>query len=153
MSVELVPSLPSHIGRLARDMRDIDRIECLAMGHEPKAALRSARRRSLWSLTVLADGAPIAMLGLAALSLVEGVGSPWFLGTDAVYKQARSFLVKGSAVIAHMRQTTPNLVNLVSVDNEPAIRLLQCWGFTVGGECEVHGGVAFLPFRMSDDAA
>jgi len=119
------------------------------MGHEPKAALRSARRRSLWSLTVLHDDAPIAMLGLAALNLVEGVGSPWFLATDAVYKQARSFLVKGSAVIAHMRQTTPTLVNLVSVDNVLAISLLTRWGFTVGGEREVHGGVEFVPFRIS----
>lgn len=151
MSVDLVPSHPSHISRLARDMREMDRVECSAMGHDPKAALRSARRRSLWSLTVMADGAPIAMLGLAALNLVEGVGSPWFLGTDAVYKQGRSFLVKGSAVIAHMRQTTPTLVNLVSVDNTPAIRLLQRWGFAIGGDREMHGGVEFLPFRISAD--
>ncbi len=150
MSVELVPSLPSHIGRLARDMRDIDRIECLAMGHEPKVALRSARRRSLWSLTVLADGAPIAMLGLVAMNLVEGVGLPWFLATDAAYKQGRSFLVEGSAVIALMRQTTPTLINLVSADNDRAIRTLKRWGFAIGDEREVHGGVAFLPFRMPD---
>ncbi|WP_375283448.1 hypothetical protein [Sphingobium yanoikuyae] len=150
MSVELVPSLPSHIGRLARDMRDIDRIECLAMGHEPKAALRSARRRSLWSLTVLADGAPIAMLGLVAMNLVEGVGLPWFLATDAAYKQGRSFLVEGSAVIALMRQSTPTLINLVSADNSRAIRTLKRWGFSIGDVREVHGGVPFLPFRMSD---
>lgn len=150
MSVDLVPSLPRHIGSIARDMRDMDRVECRAMGHDPKTAIRLARRRSLWSLTVLAEGVPIAMLGLSALNLVEGVGVPWFLATDAVYKQGRSFLVKGSAVIAHMRQTTPTLVNLVSVDNAPAIRLLERWGFAVGGEREVHGGVAFVPFGMSD---
>lgn len=150
MSVDLVQSHPSHIGRLACNMREMDQVECRAMGHDPKAALRSARRRSLWSLTVMADGAPIAMLGLAALNLVEGTGVPWFLGTDAVYKQGRSFLVKGSAVIAHMRQTTPTLVNLVSVDNTPAIRLLQRWGFAIGGDRETHGGVEFLPFRISD---
>lgn len=150
MSVELVPSLPSHIGRLARDMRDIDRIECLAMGHEPKAALRSARRRSLWSLTVLADGAPIAMLGLVAMNLVEGVGLPWFLATDAAYKQGRSFLVEGPAVIALMRQSTPTLINLVSAENSRAIRTLKRWGFSIGDTREMHGGVAFLPFRISD---
>lgn len=150
MSVDLVPSHPSHIGRIARDMRAMDRIECRAMGHEPKAALRSARRRSLWSLTVLDDDAPIAMLGLAAISMVEGVGSPWFLGSDAVYKQGRSFLVKGCAVIAHMRQTTPTLEGLVSVDNTPAIRLLARWGFSIGGDRETHGRVEFVPFRMSD---
>ncbi len=121
------------------------------MGHDPKAALRAARRRSLWSLTVLADGVPIAMLGLVALNLVEGVGVPWFLGTDAVYKQGRSFLVKGLPVIAHMRQTTPTLVNLVSADNDRAIRLLKRWGFGIGDKREVHGGLDFLPFRISAD--
>lgn len=121
------------------------------MGHEPKAALRSARRRSLWSLTVLADGAPIAMLGLVAMNLVEGVGLPWFLATDAAYKQGRSFLVEGSAVIALMRQSTPTLINLVSADNIRAIRTLKRWGFSIGDAREMHGGVAFLPFRMSDN--
>lgn len=148
MSVDLVPSLPRHIGRIARDMREIDRLECRAMGHDPKAALRLARRRSLWSLTAMADGQPIAMLGLSALNLVEGVGVPWFLGTDAVYKRGRSLLVKGSAVIAHMRQTTPTLVNLISADNHRGIRLLARWGFTVDDAREVHGGVDFLPFRI-----
>lgn len=119
------------------------------MGHDAKTALRSARRKSLWSLTVMANGEPIAMLGLAALNLVEGVGVPWFLGTDAVYKQGRSFLVKGSAVIAHMRQTTPTLVNLVSRDNDRAIRLLGRWGFSLGDQPEVHGGVEFIPFRIT----
>jgi hypothetical protein len=132
-------------------MRNIDRLECRAMGHDPKMALRVARRRSLWSLTALADGQPIAMLGLTALNLVEGVGVPWFLGTDAVYKHGRSLLGKGSAVIAHMRQTTPTLVNLISADNARAIRLLARWGFTVGGDREVHGGIAFVPFRISSD--
>ncbi|MFY9350536.1 MAG: hypothetical protein WBL20_16855 [Sphingobium sp.] len=130
-------------------MRDIDRAECRAMGHKPKEALRLARRRAVWSLTAMIDGEPAALFGLVVLNMVEGVGVPFFLGTDAVYKQARTLLVRGPSVIALMRQTTPTLVNLVSVDNDNAIRLLKWWGFDVGAEVEPHGGVDFVSFRMS----
>ena len=148
MTVELVPSLPRHLGHIARHMREIDRRECLAMGHAPKAALRHARRVSLWSLTAIRNGEPIALMGLAALNLVEGVGVPFFLGTDAVYGCGRELIRKGPAVIGHMLKATPVLVNLVSCENDRAIRLLKRWGFAVEQEKEMHGGLDFVPFRM-----
>ena len=151
MAVELVPSLPIHLGRIAANMRQIDRRECQAMGHEPKQALRLARRRALWSLTALVDGQPAALFGLVVANMVEGVGIPFFLGTDAVYKQARSLLVRGPSVIALMRQTTPTLINLVSAENDNAIRLLKRWGFQVDAVPETHGGVDFVSFGMKAD--
>lgn len=148
MAVDLVPSLPSHLGWIAANMRAIDRSECLAMGHQPKHALRLARRRALWSLTAVVDGEPAALFGLVVGNMVEGVGIPFFLGTDAVYKQARNLLVRGPSVIALMRQTTPFLINLVAADNANAIRLLKRWGFEVGAATETHGGMEFATFRM-----
>ncbi|QGP80001.1 hypothetical protein [Sphingobium sp. CAP-1] len=134
-------------------MRAIDRAECLAMGHQPKQALRLARRRAVWSITALIDGVPAALFGLVAANMVEGIGIPFFLGTDAVYKHGRNLLVRGPSVIALMRQTTPTLVNLVSAENDNAIRLLKRWGFDIGAEAEMHGGLEFVTFRISDDAA
>lgn len=148
MSVDLVPSHPRHLNYIARHMREIDRAECIAMGHEPKEALRNARRKSLWSLTAMVDGKPSALMGLAVLNMVEGVGVPFFLGTDEVYKHGRTLLARGPAVIALMRQTTPTLVNLVSCQNGRAIRLLKRWGFELGDATEMHGGVDFRPLRM-----
>lgn len=129
-------------------MRAVDQLECRALGHSPKAALRHSLRSSLWTLTALLDDEPVAMIGVAPQSMVEGIGIPFFLGTDAIYSHPRTMLTKGRDVIAHMRSTFPRLENIVSTGNAAAIRLLARWGFTVGGDVKQIGGVPFIPFSM-----
>jgi hypothetical protein len=146
--VEIVAASPVHIGTIASRMREADRRECEAMGRTPKDALRSGLRNSLWTLTAIVDGRPEAMFGVVPRSMVESAGIAWFLGTDRIYGCGRSMLTKGREVIALMRRTFSTLENVVSADNDRAIRLLKRWGFSVGDEVSVYGGVAFLPFRM-----
>ncbi len=147
-SVELVPAEVRHIGGIARRMRPDDVLECRAVGHDPKQALRIGLRQSLWSLTALIDGKPEAMMGVVPVNLVEGVGCPFLLGTDAVYGEGRAMLVKGAEVIAAMTRTLPVLENMVAAANVRAIRLLGRWGFCVGDDPVDVGGVPFLRFRM-----
>lgn len=106
-------------------------------------------RSGLWTLTALIDDKPEAMFGVVPLSLVESHGTPWFLGTEAIYDQGRSMLTKGRDVMAHMRRTFSRLENVVAADNARAIRMLRAWGFEVGDSQEVHGGVAFVRFGMA----
>lgn len=145
--IEFVPASVRHIGPIARNMREMDRIECKALGHSPKEALRGCLKRSLWTLTAMKDDVPHAMLGVAPVSAVEGIGIPFFLGTDTVYRHGRDLLSRGPAVIEHMRQSFPILENIVAVENGRAIRLLERWGFDFGDTLEV-GGVTFVRFGM-----
>ena len=119
------------------------------MGHEPREALKLGYRRALWSLTAMINERPEALFGVVAASMVEGVGTPFFLGTDEIYRHGRSMLTKGQDVIALMSRTFQTLENLVSSDNDRAIRLLRRWGFDVGGEVRDFSGVDFVPFRMT----
>lgn len=129
-------------------MREIDKLECWAMGRSPKEGLRLGLRTSHLCWTAMKDGWPIAMLGVASTSLMTGKGVIWLLGTDEVYRQGRALLHLGPMVFGAMLQEFRVLENVVSVQNTKAIRLLRRWGFTVDGFIEQHRGVDFVPFKL-----
>lgn len=129
-------------------MREADIVECQAMGHSPKQALRDGLIASSLCLTALLDGRPEAMFGLVVTSALAGEGTPWMLGTEAIYDHPRAMLRWGPRFVAAMLDSTPTLGNLVSIENGRAIRMLRRWGFTVAGEPIMIGDVGFLAFRM-----
>ena len=93
------------------------------------------------------DGTPVAMFGLYVINMLNGEARPWFLGTEAVFRYPRELLAVGRKIVEWWSNEFPRLENIVSIENEPAIRLLGKWGFEVGGELEDHRGIAFVPFR------
>jgi len=149
--VDLIAASPAHIGRIANRLREIDRIECGVSGRSPKATLRLALRSSAWAVTALVDGEPHAMFGVTPISLIEDRGSPWFLGSDQVYRHGRELLEMGPRVIARMHAGFRRLENSVSVGNGQAVRLLRRWGFTIGAAPFVVGGVEFVRFWRESD--
>jgi len=145
--VRLVPAEWKHINRIAANMRAIDAEECRAMGREPKQALRLAFMTSEKAWTALVDGAPHAMFGVVVESLLDRIGTPWFLGTDEVYRHGREMIQWGPGILSRMGDSSRRLMNLVSSDNRQAIRLLRKWGFTVATDEMTVRGVAFRQFE------
>lgn len=145
--IRLVPAQFKHIGRIARNIREIDRIECEAFGRTPKEALRHGLMNSAKVWTALVDDQPEAMFGVVVESVLTGDAVPWFLGTDEVYRHGRELLMWGPGLIERLRDSTLALRNLVSAENRQAIRLLRRWGFAVGKEIVNVRGVDFLPFE------
>lgn len=145
--VRLVPAEWRHINRVAANMRAIDAQECRAMGREPKQALRAAFMTSEKAWTALVDGVPHAMFGVVVESLIDRIGTPWFLGTDEVYRHAREMIQWGPGILSRMGDSSRHLRNLVSTDNGRAIRLLKRWGFTVAVDEVIVRGVAFRSFE------
>lgn len=149
--LKLVGASPAHVGRVANRLREIDRIECGVTGRSAKAALRLALRSSAWAVTALLDGEPHAMFGVSPISIVEDRGSPWFLGSDETYRHGRALLELGPLAIDRMHGSFRRLENSVSVGNGRAIRLLGRWGFTIGQDPFVVGGVEFVRFWRESD--
>ncbi len=146
--VELVPASPAHVGPIASRMREADVLESAALGYSPKQALRVGIRGSLMAFTAKVDGRPEAMMGLAPVSLIEGIGRPWMLGSDLIYRHGRELLAFGPKMVGMMRESTPRLENIVAASNGRAIRLLRRWGFAIADHPEMIGGVQFLRFSM-----
>lgn len=142
--VTLEPASFRHVARIANRMREIDKAECLAMNRTPKQSLRIGLMVSDKCWTALVDGLPEAMFGVVVDSVLTGQGTPWFLGSDEVYRHARQLLLWGPGLVARLHDSSPRLSNVVSADNAAAIRLLRRWGFTIEEE-EVN--VRGVPFR------
>ncbi|WP_062788574.1 hypothetical protein [Novosphingobium capsulatum] len=145
-AIRIVPAEVRHVGYLAQHMRAIDKLECRAMGREPKQALRTGIAASAKCWTALLDGLPHAMFGVVVESVLTGEAIPWFLGTDEVYRHPREMLKWGPGFIHRLQDSRLTLRNLVSAQNAQAIRLLERWGFTVGQEEVDVRGVMFRWF-------
>lgn len=148
--IELVPASPVHVGPIATRMREMDRLECAAMGRTPKQALRAGLMASDDCVTALVDGRPEAMFGRVIESALGGRGTPWMLGTDEIYRHPRAMLSVGPQIIAGWRDSTPYLSNIVAVRNVRAIRVLRAWGFTIWEEVILTAGVEFVRFSMGE---
>ena len=135
-------------------MRSIDRLECEALGRSPKNALRWGIATSLEAFTALRDGFPIAIIGVVPTSLVNRRGTIWMLGTDDVFRSGKALLRYGPQLINRWLETFEVLENVISIDNAPALNLLQRLGFTLGA-CDIqrHGGIDFIPFWIEREEA
>lgn len=93
------------------------------------------------------DANPSAVFGVAPVSLLHRSGSPWLLGTDALFEQARTLVVRGRWYVAHMRELYPGgLHNYVDARNNLSVNWLRRVGFTIHPP-EPYG-VAGLPFHL-----
>jgi hypothetical protein len=131
-------------------MRAIDRIECAAFGKTPKQGLRLSLRTAFEAVTALSDDdRPLAMFGVTPDNLMLGTAVPWFLGSDEVWLYARDLMQRGPGIIGEWLKVFPVMENVVSTDNDRAIRMLKKWGARVGGPISRHGGVEFIPFKFA----
>ncbi len=146
--IALVPARAVHVGPIAARMRAADMTECAAMGHAPRQALRAGLRGSSICLTAMVDGRAEAMIGLVVTNALCGEGSPWMLGTDAIYRHPRALLRGGPPLLAAMLDSTARLENLVSADNDRAIRFLRWLGFTIDQEVRMIAGTPFHSFML-----
>src|SRR6478735_11958123 len=113
-------------------MRDIDRLECATMGHTPRGALRSGILGSTICWTVMIDGKPEAMMGAAPSNLIDGVGRPWLLMTDAAGRQHVTLVRLGRIYTAAMHRHYSRLENWIHADNNRTIRYLTRLGYAIG---------------------
>lgn len=126
------PTLPADIDLLAKHMRGPDRAELAAAGFGDAAmALNMSVRASLFVRTVFVPEGIACIYGVSSISLLQGEGSPWMLGTDQIRRHAKSFMRESAAVIEEMHGIFPRLSNVVDARNRWAVRWLRHAGFTI----------------------
>lgn len=134
------------IGELDEDMRDADRAEIVAShGPDTLATLARAVRLSTHALTVRdADERLLCIMGVAPISLIEGIGSPWMLGTNTLGDWPRTLARDARRYIGEVARVYPVLENYVDVRNTASVTLLAWLGFSF--DAPRPYGVAGLPF-------
>ena len=139
MTIEVVPASVVHVGPIATRMREIDKLECAIMGRGPKRALRQSLAGSTVAWTVKINGRAEAMMGAAAVSTLDGIGSPWLLMTDEAVRHARVLVVLGRGYSDAMQGLFRVLENNVHADNDVSIRWLSRLGYTIGPVFDMNG--------------
>ena len=144
--IAIRPARAADIAPIAARMRPIDRLECRAFGHDPRTALRLSFQGACAAHTATADGAPVAMFGVGAGNLLDGVGHPWLLGAEEAACERRAWLTHAPRLLAELSRGFRRLENYVHCDNAAAIAWLSRLGFQIAREAEPIGGQPFLRF-------
>jgi hypothetical protein len=123
------------------------------MGSSPKAALRRAFKASILAWTILDDGKPVSMFGVAPASLMDGIGSPWMLSVEGIERAIRQIVKIGPLFVSAMHDDFPRLENLIAVENRGAIWMIRALGFALEGDVVQIGGVPFRRFSRARPCA
>jgi hypothetical protein len=137
--IEIITARPTHIGPIATRMRDIDRMECAAVCHSPKDALRQGLMTSSVVWTALIDGRPEAMFGAVPISEINGKARIWLLMTDKAAEQQVALVRLGWKFTMACHVHYPILENYVHARNDVAIRWLSRLGYAVGAVDVING--------------
>ena len=147
--VDLRPASVDDIWWVSSRLRAADLAELQAL-HGPEVDVqrvlwRAVRVSDIGIAAVLPDGEPIALLGVAPISLVSAEGSPWMLGTERVFEQPRAALELGRRMTTGWMSRYRLLQNWVDARNDMSLRWLRRIGFTIHPS-QPHGAL-HLPFH------
>lgn len=148
--VVIHPTAPGDVETLIANLRPADLAECQAYGRPGMAeGIRSSARRSLLCWSGFVDGELAAILGVAPIDMLAGIGSPWMLGTSVLDAHSRVLVRETPEYIGRMLNAFPHLVNFVHAKNTTSVRWLRRLGFTLH-EAVPYGalGEPFHPFEM-----
>jgi hypothetical protein len=123
----VVPATQEHAEALAPNLRSEDVDEVWAASQStPLEALETGLRLTNEPSSVLVDGEPIAMFGVA--SVITGLGAPWLLGARAIEEHRWEFLRRSRVELARIRRPFARLTNYVDARNHTHIRWLEWLG-------------------------
>jgi hypothetical protein len=123
---------PGDAAELFANLRPSDLAECRAYGRSDIAAgIASSVNRSALCWTGLVDGEIAAIIGVAPINMLTGIGSPWMLGTPVLDTHSRVLVRRTPEYIAKMLNAFPHLVNFVHANNTTSVRWLRRLGFTL----------------------
>jgi len=146
MTMIVVPAEPHHLPVLAENLRDADRAELAAAGHDPADALVESYAVSdpdmCW--TALVDGEPVAIWGAARLDDV--FGSAWLLTAKKLETVKREAWVASVEYVRKMHSRYPVLFNYVDARNVVSRRWLQRLGFAQSEQPVYINGFPFYPY-------
>lgn len=122
------------IAHIAENLRYADRQELIAIRGDGVSFADAISRGVLLSSHTwvgVEDGEPITIFGVASISLLGGVGSPWFLSTERIYDHPRTLVKEGKRYLAEMCMAYSELFNYVDARNYKSICWLKRLGFTL----------------------
>lgn len=130
MKVRFEPALAAHARIVADTMRASDVAEVRAgWGCEPyEAILHALMQSQRYARTAFLGLEPLAIYGLASLTLLGASAEVWCFGTAAIDRHPFAFARASRLALAAMYRHAPILTNMVAVEDQRAQRWLSWLG-------------------------
>jgi hypothetical protein len=137
------------LAHIAANLRISDADELLAV-HGPRLDIERCLNHAFdvsdeAHVALTGYGEPMAVFGVAPVSLLGGQGCPWMLGTDTLDLYGRAIVTLSRQHVARWSLRYSELFNYVDARNLRSIAWLRRTGFTIGPAAP--WGVQGLPFH------
>lgn len=140
----------SHARLIVEHMRQVDIQEVRALsGLGPLAAMSVALSKSCYARVCFLEHIPLALFGLAHLSLLGESAQVWCFGTRFIRDYPLSFLKASRIGLAELYRRSRVLTSYVDVEDVPAQRWLAALGALYVLQPEEHGGRLFNQFVLA----
>ena len=133
--LRLIPPSEADLRHIARHLRAGDMRELQATRGDDfdvvACLLASVAGSEVAHVAVTPYGEPIAVFGLAPISLLGGQGCPWMLGTETLNLYGRDVVLMGKHFARQWGQRYDTLFNYVDARNLRAVAWLRHSGYTL----------------------
>lgn len=152
MKLRFETAAPGHIRLIAPLMRKRDRLEVEAgCGATLEVAMAIALLESHYARVCFYGMEPLAMFGLANLSILGSSAQVWCFGTTVIDRHPLVFARASKRALVELHQYAPILTNKVDASDESALRWLAFLGATYVLQPQVCGGRLFGQFILAGE--
>jgi hypothetical protein len=138
-----------HIRLIDANMRPTDRLELIAGWGEPKAAMAVCLADSFYACTAFYEMEPIAMYGLAPMSMLAGHARVWCFGTQAIDRHKLAFARASRLALYALFGHCSLMTNIVDKNDRAAVRWVQWLGGSLVDRHFIHKGMTFQQFVIT----
>lgn len=151
MKVRFVPATLAQVSLIAGQMRPEDIREVRAQcGMDAPQAMRAALEESpRFARTALLDLQPLAMFGLAGLTVLGESAQVWCFGTRAIDDHPLAFAKASRLAVDQLLRLAGILTNVVDADDVKVKRWLTWLGATYVLQPEWRNGRMFYQFILA----
>lgn len=143
------PAQTRHLRLIYADMRPTDRLELIAGWGDPIAAMALCLAESFYARTVFHDLEPLAMYGLAPMSMLAGHARVWCFGTQAIDRHPFAFARASRLALYALFGHCSLMTNVVDKNDRAAVRWIEWLGGTIVDRQFVHNGMTFQQFVIA----
>lgn len=132
--------------RMAPRLRLVDCLE-IRDHADPLAVIRQSLAGASHAWAWMIDGEPACIFGVSPRSLVGGTAFAWFLATDAIATDLRTFLLGSREMVRMMQGLYPRIEGMVDARYTQSVRWIRRLGFQFG-DTIAHNGIPVLTFTL-----
>jgi len=143
-----------HIRLIDADLRERDREELAAAWGKPEAAMLQCLTSSFYARTAFVGFEPLAMYGLAPMSMLAGHARAWCFGTAAIDRHPFAFARASRLALYALFGHCSLMTNIVEKSDRAAIRWVEWLGGSLMTDREfLYGGKTFQQFVIAGGLA